>query len=311
MQSKLKQAKNIALFTHPNADPDAWGSVGAMAHALIGMGKQCSIFLCEKHPPKFDFLCFPNVKYQWDNQLDFDLLVALDVSDTRRLGIYEEVFKAHQNTICIDHHASRTQVAKTELVDANASSTCEMIFDLFEQMQIELTPAIASFLYFGIVGDTGGFMHSSTTPKTHIIASKLISLGADFVNINQKMFFTKTDLELKQMQLVLQRVERFGNIAISYVLEKDKQGSDQQFNTSELVNMIKCAQGVEIAALIKQVKGKNFNVSLRSSENYDVSAFAMRFGGGGHKRASGMPICGSLAQVKKLLTKELIEFAKH
>ena len=181
--TQLKKAKNIAIFTHVNADPDALGSVGALSHALGTLGKHCDIFLNEKPTWKFDFLSLQNVKEEFSNS--YDLFVALDVSDTKRLGVFEEGFLAQQNTICIDHHIMRNVTAKTEYVDANCSSTCEILFDLFGELKIKMNAAIAGCLYCGLIGDTGGFMFSNTTSKTHMIAADLISYGADINLINK------------------------------------------------------------------------------------------------------------------------------
>ena len=305
---KINNSKNIALFAHTNADPDALGSLGAMYFALKKIGKQCTIFLNEKPSWKFDFLSL-QPKYEFDGQ-DYDLFLSVDVSTSNRLGIFEEEFLKHQNTVAIDHHMSRTSFATLEFVD-DQSSNCDILFDLFEKMQIEIDQNIANALYLGIVGDTGGFMFSNTTPQTHIHASKLVGYGADFNKINQLLFMTRDYEEVVLMQRVISRMEIFDNVAISYVTEKDKKELQiQNLNSSDLVNVIKSIKGIEIAALIKQIKGKNYSISLRSSENFDVASFASKFGGGGHIRASGMVLVGSLAQVKHILKKELIAFGK-
>lgn len=306
---KIKNSKNIALFAHTNADPDALGSLGAMHLALKKIGKQCTIFLNEKTSWKFDFLSL-NAKYEVEKVEEFDLLISLDVASSLRLGIYQEVFLKHNNTIAIDHHITRTEFAKIELV-IDESSNCDILLDLFENMNIEIDKDIANALYLGIVGDTGGFMFSNTTPKTHLKASKLISFGAEFNKINQILFMTKSYEDVILTERVISRMEIFDNVAISYITEKDKKELKiESLNSSELVNVLKSINGIEIAILIKQIKGKNYSISLRSSENYNVADFAGKFGGGGHIRASGMTLVGSLAQVKHILKKELKTFGK-
>lgn len=304
----LTKANNIAIFTHINADSDALGSVGALSRILQKTGKNCDIFLNEKPTWKYDFLSLENVKFELSKK--YDLYVALDVSDIKRLGVFAEEFSKQKNTVCIDHHAVRTQTAKEEFVDAVSASTCEMLFEIFESQNYEIDAVTAGCLYCGIIGDTGGFMYSNTTAKTHEIASKLITYGADINLINKNLFGTHTLQELEQIQKVLSRMQIVDDIAISYVLQKDKSDSDDIFNSGELVSILRSVAGIEVAVLIKQVKGRNFSVSLRSNDYFDVALFAGRFGGGGHKRAAGMSLVGSLKQINKIIIGELKKFGK-
>lgn len=304
----IKKANKIALFTHINPDSDALGSVGALSNLLFEMNKKCDIFLVQNPTWKFDFLQLKNIKFEFVG--DYDLFIALDVSDMNRFGIFEENFKTQNNTVCIDHHAVRNAVAKNEFVNSTSSSTCEILFDLIKESGHKISPLTASCLYCGIIGDTGGFMFSNTTSKTHLIASELINCGADFYNINQNLFSSHTKIELELMQKVISRMEIKDNVVMSYILTKDIKGSDDVLHSGELINIIRSIKGVEVAILIKQVKGRNFSISLRSNNYFDVASFAGRFGGGGHVRASGMSLVGSLSQVKKILFEELQKVGK-
>lgn len=304
----IKKANYIAIFTHMNADADALGSVGAFSHCLLEMGKNCDIFLSEKPTWKYDFLKLKNVKFELTDK--YDLYIALDIADSKRLGIFCEEFLKQTNTICVDHHIIRNVVAKNEFVDVNSSSTCEILFDVFKEFNQEINPLIASCLYCGILGDTGGFMFSNTTAKTHLISAKLIECGADINLINKNLFGTHSKFEIELIQKVISRILFFDNIAISYITQKDKHDSDDIFNSGELVDILRSIENVEVAVLLKQIKGKNYSVSLRSNNYYDVASFASHFGGGGHKRAAGMSLVGSINQVKKIIVEELQKFGK-
>lgn len=304
----IKKANNIAIFTHVNADADALGSVGALSHCLHNMGKNCDIFLNEKPSWKYNFLELKNVKCELTEK--YDLYVALDTADAKRMGVFCEEFSRQTNTVCIDHHVARKVAAQNEFVDASASSTCEVLFDLIGELKREITPLIASCLYCGIIGDTGGFMFSNTTPKTHIISAKLIEFGAQFTLINKNLFATHTKFEIELIQKIISRMSIVDNIAISYVTEKDKRFVEDIFSSGELTNILRSIDGIEIAVLLKQIKGRNYTISLRSNNYFDVATFASRFGGGGHVRAAGMSLVGSLNQVKKMVIEELQKFGK-
>lgn len=304
----IEQANNIAIFTHISADSDALGSVGALSHWLVEMGKNCDIFLNEKPTWKYEFLSLNNVKFELSDK--YDLYIALDVADIKRLGIYAEKFSKQTNTICIDHHIIRSVVGKNEYVDVNSSSTCEILFDIFVEINKEISPLVASCLYCGILGDTGGFMFSNTSAKTHQITAKLIESGANICLINKNLFGTHSILEIELIQKVLSRMVIVDNIALSYITQKDKHDSEDIFNSGELVDILRSIEKIEVAVLLKQIKGKNYSVSLRSNDYFDVASFASHFGGGGHKRAAGMSLVGSVNQVKKIIIEELQKFGK-
>lgn len=305
---KIKGATNIALFAHISPDPDAIGSLGAMSFALKQLGKNCHVILSENLQEKYNFLKIENILYDYEPK--YDLIISLDVSSLNRLGKFGDVFLKHNNCVAIDHHKIRTPLAKIEYVDYTCASTCNILFSLFEKMEIKITKEIANCLYLGIVTDCGGFMFSNTTPQTLVDASKLMQFGANTSLINEKFFSTKTNFEFYLTKKIISRFDLIGNIGISYILLKDTKNAGEDFDASELVNLIISNEKVQIAVLIKQKQKKFFTVSLRSKENFDVATFASKFSGGGHKRASGFSIQGSFSHVKRQIIKELIEFEK-
>lgn len=317
---KIKEAKNIAIFTHKNADPDALGSVGAFFYAMKSLNKNCKIFLNEQYEENFDFLKLENVvfpaaaekllKETKSNKHSFDLFISMDSASAERLGFFSSYFKNHNNTIEIDHHKNRQNFAKTSLVKFYSSNT-EILFEVFKQMQIEISPHIATCILTGIVGDTDGFRNGSTTAQSHKYAYETIVLGADITLVNKALFASKTHADFQIIKRIIERAEFDNHIAISYITEKDaKELNKKKFLTSDLVNILSSIENIEISVLLKQEKGKNFRVSLRSSKNYNVGEFCNRFGGGGHNQAAGMALVGSLKQVKDILLRELKKLEK-
>ncbi len=307
---KIKKAKNIALFSHINADPDSLGSLAAMQHALSQMKKKSTIFLNEPLFQEFEFLSFENISFEQKG--DFDLFISLDTSSKTRLGIFEKWFTSQKNSIAIDHHKQREQFAKIELIKTEKVSNCEILFELFKKLKIKWTKNICNALYTGICGDSGGFRFLNTTKKTYEYAGFLIEKGADFVFINELLFMTHELSQLKLMKILISKIEIIENIGISSILLSDKQEANcENYDTSEFINIVKSVKGVDLAVLFKQVKGNSFSVSFRSCPNYDVSLLAGIFGGGGHKCASGMSIMGTFQSVKKKVLKEVIKFVKE
>ncbi|MGI5841821.1 MAG: DHH family phosphoesterase [Christensenellales bacterium] len=305
----LKNANSVAIFSHMSADPDAWGSVGAMKHALEEMGKQTACFLNEEVPEKFAFLGLGNVYLQPIDK-HFDLALSLDVSTSDRLGVHKDYFLSHKNQIAIDHHSSRTPFANVEFVRFE-SANCEILLDLILQLKGEVSQKAANCLYFGLLGDTGGFANNGTTAKSFEAAAKLFNFGAQTTLISNILFKTKTLNELKMQERMISRIEIYDNVAISYITEKDKKELDMLTGKAgDLVSILKSIKGISVAAMIKQKKGKNYEISLRSDAGIDVSAVAEKFGGGGHKQAAGLGLVGSLKQVKTILLKELKQLGK-
>lgn len=301
----INTAKNIAIFTHINPDPDALGSAFGFCFAMKSLGKNCCIFFEKDLSDKFEFL--DRSLYKTNMMGEFDLAVSLDTSDSKRLGVFEEYFLSHKNTLALDHHKTHIKFSKQACVDFKMASCCELLFVLFKNMNLKLNKEIATCLYLGVSGDTGCFIHDNTTAFTHECAKYLFEAGADFSLINTKVFMNKKFEELKLMQKFISSIEIVKNIAIGQVLIKDKLCyKDSDLDTSSFINAIRYIDGVEIAVLIKQVMRGQYKVSLRSSKKYDVSIIAEKFNGGGHKQAAGFIINKNLKKLKKEILNEVL-----
>lgn len=299
----LKNSKNIAIFTHVNPDPDALGSAVAFYHAMKSLGKNCSIFLHELPNEKFSFLNFDCFKIQ-DDLKEYDLGVALDSSDYKRVAKIE-IFKKCVKKIAIDHHFLHDNFSDYDYVIPSASSCCEVLFTIFNELKIVINKDIATALYLGLAGDTGCFMYDNTSANVHFCAGKLIENGANFSLINNKIFSEKKFNELLLLKDFISNIKIYDNIGLGTVLLKDKIKSNcVDYDTTEFVNFVKSIEGVNIAILIKQVTRGEYKVSLRSSKGYDVSKLAQTFGGGGHKQASAFLIKMNLKKLKESLVSE-------
>ena len=305
----VKKAKKILIFTHLHPDGDALGSSVAFKKAVEQLGKDADIIL-EK--PRSDmFSCFgDDFILREDLNKDYDLKVSLDCGDMERLGEIKDLFC--KNTLSIDHHASNTYFADVNFVDPESAATGEVVYRLLKYLNIDFTSEIASALYGAILTDTGGFMFSNTSPETHVIIAELMKNGADYYNLNKKLMQEKEYRRHLITARCIENMEFFedGKICVS-VFENEETvkigmvGDD----TSGLSAVTRTVNGVEVGILITEIDKGTVKVSLRSDAYVDVSEIAVKFGGGGHIRASGITFKDkSIKEVKEALISEVKKY---
>ncbi len=307
----LKTKDNILIITHKHPDGDAIGSSFALYFALLKMGKKVIVDIGNKLPSIYNFVCDGN--YSNKHYFEPDFIVSVDLADTKLL-LEHLKFCENKIDLAIDHHASNTLYANNTLLYKNAASTTELLYDVLVNLLGEenIDERIASCLYLGLATDTGCFKYSSVTAKSHYVAANLLKQGADFVNINKKMFDTKSKKKLQIEQIVTSNIEYYFNgkcalIFISKSLQNEFNVSYEELEGfSGLPIQI---EGVEIGITIKE-KENEYKVSIRTSENYDASEICKMFGGGGHKRAAGCTLKGDFKAVKEQLLLTLFKFIK-
>lgn len=298
----LTECKDALILTHQAPDGDTLGSAFALQGALRLMGKKARVICHDSFPEKFKFITSHN-----DDDGDFEAqnIIAVDVADPRLLGEKLDEYKDKVD-FCIDHHASNVQYAKNTLVIPEASATCEVLFRLFEQMQITPTLHMATCLYTGIATDTGCFKFSNTTIDTHIAAAVLIAYGVDYAWINRQMFDVKTKERIKLESFLGGKTEYFFDdrvalIAVTTDIQKEYSMTPNDFDgISALTTRV---ESVEIGIVIKQRGEKTFKISMRSTGNVNVGKLCVALGGGGHAKAAGCLLNGAFEEVKEKLIK--------
>ena len=294
---ELKKHDNILILTHENPDGDTLGSGFALYYALLDMGKTVSVKNPNVIPQKYSYFVADTP------EIAAEYIVSLDIASPQLLGDLREEYQ-DKIDLCIDHHPSNDLPAKKTLLIATAPAACEIIFDVLAEMDVTITPKIADCLYTGITTDTGCFRYSSTTPHTHEIAAKLITSGAKAYQINNIMFESKTKQRVLLEQAVMGGVEfYFGDkcavIAVTKeIFENTKVDKCDLDGVSAMPRKI---EGVEIAITIRYVSEDKYKISVRTSDKVNATEFCKKFGGGGHAKASGCTIDGTLQDVKKKL----------
>ena len=304
----IKSAENIALFCHINCDGDAVGSVFALKRILEEFGKNVTAFIDTKIPERLKFMpkLYDAEYLTVYEDKGFDLFIALDCGDLKRLGEFAEVFENAENTISIDHHASNSRFAKENVVVADASATGEIIYDLTQMGNFLISKETATLLYGAIASDTGSFQYQNTSSKTHMIASRLIELGADSVMMNKKLFDTLMVNEIKIKGYAMSNFQLFADGKICFVgITKEtmeKVGCLYE-DVEGISGFPRSVDGVEIGLLAKEWKDNVFKISIRTNNYVDATVLAGKFGGGGHIKASGCTIEGSIDEVKEKIVK--------
>jgi phosphoesterase RecJ-like protein len=244
-----------------------------------------------------------------DGSFSYDLFITLDCAEKERLGFALPIFNNAKSTLCIDHHISNTGFADLNYIVPEASSTCELVYSLLEDELIN--KEIADALFMGIIHDTGVFRFSNTQPTTLQVAAALLAKGVNSDEIIEKTFYERTFLQTKIVGKALWESKLIlDNQGILYVLTK-KEMDENNVSGGDLdgiVSQLWLTKDIEVAIFIYELEPGTFKVSLRSSDQVDVSAIAKKFGGGGHKKAAGFEMKESSKVIVELVSKEVKGF---
>jgi bifunctional oligoribonuclease and PAP phosphatase NrnA len=293
--AELRGADRFLLTTHEGPDGDALGSLLAMHQLLLQLGKDSVMFLAAKEfplPIEYRFLPLEEVFHEPPADMADRTVVFLDCGNVERMPI-DFLRDDGTRVLNIDHHHDNTRFGDLNLVDTEASSTAEIVYELARHMGVEITPQMASALYVGLVTDTGRFMYENTDARTHRIAAELIDAGVD-VNDTYRRLYENVPLEkLRLVARALDAIERpCEGLVITYITEADYEqtGSGEEM-TEGIIDFLRSLEGARAAAVIRELGSRGRaarKVSLRSSgDGVDVSAIARQHGGGGHVRAAG------------------------
>lgn len=316
LRDKIRMANSVAIMSHTSPDGDNLGSLEAMYGFLKGLNKEV-VYLSNDDVPK-DFVYLPSTKARVDvSSVDeaFDLLIALDSSDTDRFGAKgKELFEKAKFTVNIDHHMSNLSYADLNCVLPKATSTGEVLFRVLEAMDATITPEMATGFYTAISTDTGSFQYDSVNGDTHRIVAKLYDAGCDHNMVVQSVYqsMSKEKLALSARVLSDLRFMADGKISIAICRLKDMEATGASKDDTEgIVEKARNIDGVEMAIFLKE-KAHEVKLSFRSKSYLNCTEFASVFGGGGHIRAAGASSSESLESVLErveALIKEKIENA--
>mgnify|MGYP001570000301 FL=1 len=296
---------NILLVIHQFPDGDTIASSLALYIALKKLEKNVTIACNDSIPEPFLFL--PKVREIKRDFLqgDWDLIIVLDCGDLRRTGFSERI-KAFatrkKHLINIDHHPRNDlhKIANVNFFDESVAAVAELVEPIITHLGVKIEKEIATCLLMAIYTDTGGFMHSNTTPKTLSLASRMLSCGARLKLIAQNINNSKTLPSLKLWGKALERIVYNSKYEIVYsiITQKDiLECGAEQSDVAGVVNLINSVPGASAVILFCEYPDNEIRVSLRTEQKgVDLSRLANYFGGGGHKKAAGFSFKGKMSQ---------------
>ncbi len=302
--SCLRKGKKTVICGHSMPDGDSVGSALAMGLLLTEMGMENYIAMPDPIPAMFNFLPGVNNLVPYDCLPgDCDLAVVLDCTDLSRLGDeLGEIIGRIPMVVNIDHHISNHEFGHCNYVDAKAAAAGEIVYDLIKIMNVPLTDAMAVNLYTAIAMDTGSFRFDNTTDKTHEIAAELMRAGIDTAEINKNLFEKKDLVQLRLLGYALTNLKTAGQGKVAWVtvplhIMNDLGANDE--HADGIINYPRMLNGVEISLLFREISPHRFKVGFRSKKHVDVNRLAAHIGGGGHPRASGCMVEGTLDEVEQ------------
>jgi bifunctional oligoribonuclease and PAP phosphatase NrnA len=311
----LRSHDRFLVTTHENPDGDALGSLLATKLGLEQLGKDVRIVLLTEAPlpAEYGFMHLDDLKRTLPDDADTRVLVAVDCANESRLGPDPEVLQHAPLVIDVDHHHDNSRFGDVNLIVPDASSTGEIVYDIFQRLGVEITPEIAEPIYIALVTDTGRFQYTNTTPKALRLAAALIEAGANVHRIFQGVYESVQFAKLKLLARALQRAEVYegGRLVISHLLRTDFSEVNAAEPYSEgIIDYLRAVEGADMAALIREPpRGSPARrISLRaSSDELDVSAIARQFGGGGHRQAAGFSTELTVDELTEFLRKAFVD----
>jgi bifunctional oligoribonuclease and PAP phosphatase NrnA len=303
----LATAPTVALSTHINSDGDGCGSEAALAGLLVDRGHTVRIVNPTPWPTTFEFLRDPRVPVVDADEPNalagVDALVVLDISDVKRVGVLADAVRALTiPKIVIDHHVpSDEPPGSIAMIDTAACATGELVYDLATTAGWTITPSVATALYTAILTDTGGFRFSNTTPRCHAIAGQLLARGVEPEEMYRRVYASVPIGRLLLLRDALETLTVDPERALAWISVPAGAVERYALRSEDLDGIVehpRSIAGTRLALFFRDLGHGKVKVSFRSTGDVDVNTFARQFGGGGHARASGALISGSLDEVR-------------
>lgn len=293
----LKGCEDAVILTHQSPDGDCIGAGFALKDLLEALGKRSRVLCSDEFPKRYDFMTSVGSGEEFEPKT----VIAVDIADPQLMGNLRETY-GNKVQLCIDHHISNVGYAEKTLLNAGASATCELIYELADAMKIQMSDHCAACIYTGIATDTGCFKYECTTARCHEIAAELMkSHKLKYAKINREMFDVKSIGRLKMERIVTDLMEYYLDNRLTMICITSDILNEQHVDANDLDG---CAsiplqvEGVEVGVTIKEKSKNEYKVSMRSANDVNVSAICQTLGGGGHIKAAGCLVKGTLEEVK-------------
>lgn len=305
----LTEQDDILILTHRAPDGDAVGSLCALFKVLTSLGKRVG-FIIDTVPKSLAFLTEGMTSPEFEPKC----VVTVDVGDKKLLGEALEKEYGGRVLLNIDHHATNVLFAENTLLDATAAAASEVLYDMFTQNGIEITPEIAMPLYVGISTDTGCFRYGNTTSATMRAAAALMDTGIDTATVNTDIFDTKTREYAAFETMAMNSMKMYcdGKVALLLLTKDMYRRANIAENETQGINALpRQIAGVLVGITIKEREGGNYRISVRTREPVDAAEICALLGGGGHRQAAGCELTANPRTVISTILKYTEETLKE
>lgn len=305
----INNSKKILLLTHVNPDGDTLGSMCALYSMIYKrFKKKADMSVVSNIPYNYKFL--PNIELAqryFDQSLVYDLVITLDVAAIDRVRDAKIFFDKAKCRVNIDHHKTNPAYGDYNLIEPDASSCGEVLYNYFKKNNWEITQDAAKSLYVAIMTDTGNFRFENTSSHSFRAVAELVEKGANPNILYKQCYETKTKNLVMFQNYCVNKAEFLNDNKIAYTtvykkdLEKFNAGDDY---TDGIAETLRAIDSTEVAFVVKEVESKLTKVSMRS-KHIDVARICEQFGGGGHTFAAGCTIKSSIKDSIEKLLKEI------
>ncbi|MDO5555437.1 MAG: bifunctional oligoribonuclease/PAP phosphatase NrnA [Clostridia bacterium] len=282
-----------------------YGSSLALYNGLKQINKNVDVVIPE-YSKVFEFLPNSNEIIKEGKQQRYDLAIALDCGDIKRLNGFAKYFEDAVTKISIDHHSANTMFADYNFVNPTAPACSQILVIVLEALGVEINKEIGTCLLTGIITDTGGFKYQGVSSETFEFVSELLNRGVNVSNIYKKVLQTLSKPSFELRRRAMNRLEFLenGKITFTYITKKDEDEVNAGSNDHDgIVEIGRDIEGVEISIFLREMDDE-YKISLRSNEYVNVSDICLMFSGGGHIRAAGGSINFPFEQAKEKIINE-------
>lgn len=311
LEDLIKNSTKILIMSHINPDGDALGSTSSMYTIIYEKFKKKADILVIGHLPNcYKFL--PHIetaKFEFDISMVYDLVITLDVASLDRLANHQILFDKAKNTINIDHHKTNNGFADINIINPSASSTGEVLLEIYNEQNWDISLETATGLYTAILTDTGGFRYENTSEKVFLSVAQLVKIGINPNEIYKNCYEKKSKDFVMFQNSCVNKAEFLFNDKVAYttVYKKDLEKYQAKDDFTEgLVETLRAIDSTEIAFIAKEIDSKSTKISMRS-KTVDVAGICAEYGGGGHTFAAGCLIKTSIDKALKKLLKTIEE----
>ena len=309
IKEEIEKAKDIVILTHESPDGDAVGSALAMYLTLKKLDKDVDVIIPE-YSNVFNFLPGVNCIKKEGKKENYDLAISVDVTGIRRMNGFAKYFENANTKIQIDHHQSNEMFADYNFVNPASPACAQNLILIIDKLGVDIDKEIGTCLLTGIITDTGGFKYEGVSAETFEFASWLLTKGVNVSEIYKKVLQMKTRANFELRKLIINRMEFLcdNKVTFSYItLDDQKNVGAVEGDHEGLVEVGRDIEGVEVSIFLRE-REDGYKASLRSNNYVNVSDVCLKFNGGGHIRAAGCNMQGSLEEAKERM---LSEVKKH